>query len=983
MRRVQSVRGGVKVVVVAAALLAGVGSLQAAPLAKGGPGGGPVKAAVAPSAPAQVDGRQVPFAVSAPNRPFQSAVAVTAPGGITVEVALQAASGKPVTPVAVYLRNEATGQISASATVTQPNGRLTYNVPSADVASGAAVYSLLITASQPVAGTVKLAWPRTDPNLLAAYLNRLAPQQKANLSALLGGAPQAATPQPAAGPASAAKAIAVAPSVLPPRIRLLPHLERSPTTQLLTPQPVDISRTIDQSPQAAPIPFRPFTLDEVFDLQTGKPLFAAHIDEATGDLRVPHPPNIKITPARNMNTQEFQQRGLTDTLVKQGAPIRFGKLDRGAMTLKSRIVLPRRDGAVTETSAEHYLNELNDFERHLNALGMTLRDSRTGKIKTTPVETRLAKSRQNFTLLNRQFQESDRVLKKNLPVRPWTGADINALHTKAISGIAIRKPGRVQTVAAPSERALGLRTSSVAAAQAQSKTIIGQMMARNELCILKSVQEGAQPNEELVLEVDKHDNGCFAAVQDSAGASVEVPLQLVDAGHVKLRLPPQVRPGKATLKYAARASMAASSGGTGHELPFFVGPECSIVSVYPPQGAADVKLTLTVARFANCQAVMEEAGKPVNAKNPLTLTKVDATTVTTTVPNLGLGSAKIKVSRAASPNQVSSQADFKILRTVIDGNGNAPPPDFFAMGLKPFAREYPWSMVYGEPETFAVGVYTMFSISSKGAEDNNKVKFKGDASTKATLYNNEVEIIGAHAEASIPSATSTDSKLRANFKVTAAGQTVYRLEKQKDKETKATEAVCDDSAKDKNGKCCEDKDQNNVCIAETDGVSVTVQYKLEKDFKLFSIDKSVETKFTLGPVPMVARIGFRGTAGSKVHVALSPIQVIATADPYVRTAVYGECGVDLAFASAGIGANLTLANIDINAGGRATLDFGQLAIQADLYLRYKYDLLSGNLYAYLNIFGQPYRQSFYDWTGFKGDGYLLPPQTLTFPLFPS
>lgn len=964
-------------------------------------------------APQQTPGdrKVVPFS-AVPGTYFQAGVGVTSVGEITVDVTIQTAPGAKSPPIALYLRNESTGQMSASSTIKTPVGRLVYQIKQTDLPAGAAVYTVLIGSSVAASGNAVITFPKNDAARLNDYLNRLPAPQKAAMTSALA-APAQPTQQPSAAVASAASR-AAAVSTLAPRKFILPSLERSPLTHFIAQQPVDITPVIQKSPARQAIPFRPFTLEEVFDLRTGKPLYAMNIDETNGQLKLPHRQGAVISRARPLVTQELQQRGIVNSESKRQSTVRFGKLDNSPMTIKSRIAYPKHDGSVLESSAEEYLRELNSFEQQLNAIGQTLRDPITGKIKTTPAQTTLAGVRQNNQLFTNQLQNSDRLLKKNLNVQPWGRDYLMGLHSKA-SGIGVQKKGRTMSRLAPSEQILQKRVAiaaqnkqavqpsqspqppasspgalnnrfagGAASGLGPATSGIADKYISNDKCILGSVPDGGGEGEQVVLQGERLDNTCTVAFEDAAGKKVPAQILKTTATEVTVKVPAGLSTGIGSVTLTSSSSISPINlVSTHHTRPFPIGRECTISSVYPPQGAADTKLTLSVLRFNSCKVALEDA---TTARNNLAVTNIDPTTVTVTTPNLTLGSAKIIAIRSADASQTRpapvSQVPFKILRTVIDGDGNSPPPDFFAMGIKPFERKYPWEQVYGDPATFAFSASAAFSISSKGPADDNLVRFNGDAATTATLYNFPVEIIGAHATASIPSATSNDSKLKADFKVTAAGITVYKLEKKKDKEDAKEEATCDDSAKDKNGKCCENKDGNNVCIPDDSAVSINVQYKLEKEFKLLSIDKAVDTHFTLGPVPMVARIGFRGSAGANVRVALSPIQIIGTAAPYVRTSVYGECAADLVFATAGIGANMTLANLDINAGGRATLDFGQLAIQTDLYVQYKYDLLSGYLYAFVTAFGQRYEQKFYDWAGFKGDGYLLAPYTYTVPLFP-
>jgi hypothetical protein len=60
-----------------------------------------------------------------------------------------------------------------------------------------------------------------------------------------------------------------------------------------------------------------------------------------------------------------------------------------------------------------------------------------------------------------------------------------------------------------------------------------------------------------------------------------------------------------------------------------------------------------------------------------------------------------------------------------------------------------------------------------------------------------------------------------------------------------------------------------------------------------TLDKSVTYHFSLGPIPMTARMGVQGAAGISYGVGIAPVNASANLGPFVHTKVYAQVGADI------------------------------------------------------------------------------------------
>lgn len=161
-----------------------------------------------------------------------------------------------------------------------------------------------------------------------------------------------------------------------------------------------------------------------------------------------------------------------------------------------------------------------------------------------------------------------------------------------------------------------------------------------------------------------------------------------------------------------------------------------------------------------------------------------------------------------------------------------------------------------------------------------------------------------------------------------------------------------------------------------------------------TLDKSVTYHFSLGPIPMTARMGVQGTAGISYGVAIAPTRASANLGPFVHTKVYAQIGADIVIGGAGAGANLTLLNTDGSLNGAVSIeqDAGRGAYYKwnDSYSQ-SLNMLNGNVYVYAYIYVPcwglpPWCKKEWDWTifswgGFSASGTLFS-DTKTLALYP-
>lgn len=140
-------------------------------------------------------------------------------------------------------------------------------------------------------------------------------------------------------------------------------------------------------------------------------------------------------------------------------------------------------------------------------------------------------------------------------------------------------------------------------------------------------------------------------------------------------------------------------------------------------------------------------------------------------------------------------------------------------------------------------------------------------------------------------------------------------------------------------------------------------------------------RFWVGPIPMRARFGVRGSAGFRYNVAAygGSRYAYARLNPFVDTSAYGQGGADIVVGGAGLGVNLLLLKDDLDARASARVGFasGNRAYLQTYYSMYnQVEALSGNVYAYAYVWVPFWRRrqwnwNIFSWTGVNHRGYLL------------
>lgn len=146
-----------------------------------------------------------------------------------------------------------------------------------------------------------------------------------------------------------------------------------------------------------------------------------------------------------------------------------------------------------------------------------------------------------------------------------------------------------------------------------------------------------------------------------------------------------------------------------------------------------------------------------------------------------------------------------------------------------------------------------------------------------------------------------------------------------------------------------------------------------------SFEYSQDFHFTLGPIPMVARVGVQGDASLKYFVGLRPFTAHADLNPSVNSKAYVEAAVDLLIAEAGAGGELTLINDKLNFAAEIGIDADDKGI---FYYRQfsgtnEFSALGGRLYLYAKIdvpwpfSDKKYEYELWKWAGFNTKGTLF------------
>jgi hypothetical protein len=146
-----------------------------------------------------------------------------------------------------------------------------------------------------------------------------------------------------------------------------------------------------------------------------------------------------------------------------------------------------------------------------------------------------------------------------------------------------------------------------------------------------------------------------------------------------------------------------------------------------------------------------------------------------------------------------------------------------------------------------------------------------------------------------------------------------------------------------------------------------------------------DVRFTIGPIPMHAKFGLKGTVGTSYYVVANPGggNVYAKVNPLIDTRAYGQGGADIVVGGAGVGANLLLLRDDLDIRGTASvgLENNKPYLLTQLSAYNELQALNGNAYAYAYVYvprwGVPpwkkkqWNWNILSWSGLNTSGYLF------------
>jgi hypothetical protein len=122
----------------------------------------------------------------------------------------------------------------------------------------------------------------------------------------------------------------------------------------------------------------------------------------------------------------------------------------------------------------------------------------------------------------------------------------------------------------------------------------------------------------------------------------------------------------------------------------------------------------------------------------------------------------------------------------------------------------------------------------------------------------------------------------------------------------------------------------------------------------------------IGPVPVGGRVGIRGSIGCDLSLGLYGSAVSGSVTPYVDTSGFAEVGVDIWFAGAGVGGELTFLNCSFpNVAGLylQSDQYGNLEVVDYVQSHLDISTLSGSFYIWAQLFGDYSYWTLWSWNG--------------------
>jgi hypothetical protein len=247
-----------------------------------------------------------------------------------------------------------------------------------------------------------------------------------------------------------------------------------------------------------------------------------------------------------------------------------------------------------------------------------------------------------------------------------------------------------------------------------------------------------------------------------------------------------------------------------------------------------------------------------------------------------------------------------------------------------------WNYLLGNKKT--VAAYLNGKIEVKGSKDD--VTVSGEAKAGGYIINKEINLIKANGSVYSPA----QGKSKANLHVYLLGQHVINVDK-----------------------------------------SADLNYKLA-DTKSHGIDVHADFHFSIGPIPVTAKVGARGKAGVRYTVNVRPAHATLQVSPFVDARVYAQVGVDLFLVSAGAGGEVVLLKDELTFGAELGVEFDPTkgpSLTEHVYAQNKMTMLSGSVYAWAKIsnpFGSDpeYHHNIFSWKGLQSNGYLFNVQNTNF-----
>jgi hypothetical protein len=215
----------------------------------------------------------------------------------------------------------------------------------------------------------------------------------------------------------------------------------------------------------------------------------------------------------------------------------------------------------------------------------------------------------------------------------------------------------------------------------------------------------------------------------------------------------------------------------------------------------------------------------------------------------------------------------------------------------------PFNFTLGDNSTASAYLTGQFQAKLSPSD----VDLHGEAHAGVYLASHQIDVLSATADAHVGG-----SKSNAQLTVSVLGQSVYSLNQ-----------------------------PIQTSWSKSDQVSKTVDY-------------SVPFSFNLGPIPISAKVGARGSAGVSYIFTASTVPPFASAQfiPNVGIDAYGQIGVDIKIADAGVSATLQLVHFTLTLGGQVGLLSDPRGQNLFLFVHGDDDLtlLNGSLSFYADVY---------------------------------